>query len=205
MPGIAPYIVTLAASGSVGDRRKINARGTTVFIRRSTETLLVTARTGAVGDSDGVAYSIRMAASEKWFTAEEFDTIELQNTGAAATEVEILLGYGDFFRPVPDIVSVSIGVPSGRNVVSFFDVIDIDVGGAGRIILVAANLNRTQLIINALASNTDPIRVGTVACQINVGIQLSPGESLIWENTDEVYACSETVNDQAVSLIEHTI
>jgi hypothetical protein len=123
-------------------------------------------------------------------------------SGDNATEIEILIGVGDFVRPVPDIVNVAI-IAAGQQVTSFFDVIDIDVGGAGRIILVAENLDRTQLIITALAANTCPIRIGTVACAINVGIQLSPGETLLWESTAEVYACSETDTDQVVSLLEH--
>jgi hypothetical protein len=201
MPGIAPYIRTLAA----GQRTKIEARGTTIFVRRTTEELLVRARTTQVASGDGVEYQARMAASEKWFTAEEFDSVSIENTGAAATEVEILLGFGDFFRPVPDIVNVAIDVPASRDITTTVDKVNIDVGQAGLEILAAINLTRLRAVVTALATNTDPIRVGDTNVDTDRGTPLAPGESISIESTAEISACSESVADQAAAITEFIV
>ncbi len=202
MPGLASYKRVLAA----GEQTEINARGTTIFCRQTTEELSVTARSTQVGQGGGggVSYSVRMSESEKWFTAEEFDTIEIVNEGSASSTIEILIGYGDFFRPVPDIVNVSIGVPAGKVSATKADETNIDVGNAGKVSLAAANPNRTQLIITALATNGDPIRIGDSLVDSARGTPLAAGETMIWDSTAECFACSEATVDQAAAITEHT-
>lgn len=201
MPGIAPYIRTLAA----GARTKIEARGTTIFVRRTTEELLVRARTTQVASGTGVEYQARMAASEKWFTAEEFDSVIIENTGLAATEVEILLGFGDFFRPVPDIVNVAIDVPASRDIITIADKIDIDVGQAGKEQLAAINLTRLRAVVTADAGNAEIIRVGDTNVDTNRGVPLAAGESLSIESTAAIFACSIATVDQAAAITEFVI
>jgi hypothetical protein len=201
MPGIAPYIRTLAA----GARTKIEARGTTIFVRRTTEELLVRARTTQVASGTGVEYQARMAASEKWFTAEEFDSVSLENTGSAATEVEILLGFGDFFRPVPDIVNVAIDVPASRAIVTVVDKVNIDVGQAGKEQLAAINLTRLRAVVTADAGNAEIIRVGDTHVDTDRGVPLAAGESLSIESTAAIFACSIATIDQVAAITEFVV
>lgn len=205
MPGIAPYLRTLAA----GARTKIDARGTTVFVRRTTETLLVTARSSQVGSGEaggqGVSYTLRMAASEKWFTAEEFDSVTIQNTGAASTNIEILLGFGDFFRPVPDIVNVSIDVPASRQIPTTVDNAAFGVGNANLVEVLPINLNRIVAIITALAANDQIIRIGDSNVDTDQGTPLSAGETLAIASTAAISVCEEVAGTNAVAIREETI
>lgn len=201
MPGLAPYLRNLAADG----RTIINARGTTIFVRTTSEELKVTARSDQVGGADGVAYTIRMSASEKWFTAEEFDSVEIENQSSVnATDIEVLIGSGDFFRPVPDIVNVAIDVPAARVSTPIDDKVNIDVGQAGKEQLAAVNLNRIALIITALLTNAEEIRIGDTNVDLNSGTPLAAGESLSWQSTAACFACSIATVDQAAALLEHT-
>lgn len=203
MPGIAPYLRTLAA----GERTTIEARGTTIFVRATTEILEVRPRSTQVGQGEaggqGVEYFARMGASEKWFTAEEFDSVSLVNSGGASTAIEILLGFGDFFRPVPDIVNVAVSIPAARISTSFVDETNIDVGQAGKVSLFPVNLDRTMAIITALAGNSDTIRIGDTNVDTDQGTPLAPGETLAWESTAECFACSEATADMAAAKVEH--
>lgn len=200
MPGIAPYIRTLAA----GQRTKVEARGTTIFVRRTTEELIVEPRSTQVAGGGGVKYFARMAASEKWFTAQEFDSVTFTNTGAAATEIEVLLGFGDFFRPVPDIVNVAIDVPAARVSTPIADKVNIDVGQAGKEQLLPVDLTRITGVITALDTNTDIIRIGNTDVDTDTGTQLAAGQTIAWESTAACFACSEAVVDQGVALVVHT-
>ena len=199
MPGIAPYIRTLAA----GERTTINARGTTVFVRRTTETLLVQARSTQVGGDKGVAYTIRMAASEKWFTAEEFDSVEIENTGAAATEVEILLGYGDFFRPVPDIINVAVTSLASASVETTPDVINAGIGNANRVVILAANAARIAAVLTALDTNTAIARLGGSDVDTNEGTQLQAGETILWPSKAACEACVEAAGAGTIAVLKH--
>lgn len=198
MPGIAAYIRTLTA----GERTKIEARGSTIFVRRTTEELLVRARTTQVGSGTGVEYQARMAASEKWFTAEEFDSVSLENTGAAETEVEILIGFGDFFRPVPDIINVQVTSAESEAVTTEVDETDIDVGQAGKKELVPADPARVFAIITALSTNAEEIRIGDTNVDTNRGTPMAAGETIKWTSKAACFACSiATVNQGAAKSI----
>ena len=200
MPGIAPYIRTLAA----GKRTKINARGTTIFVRRTTETLLVKARSTQVGGGKGESYTIRMAASEKWFTALEFDTVEIENTSAVnATEVEVLLGYGDFFRPVPDIINVSVTSLASASIETTPDVTNAGIGNANKVTILAANDLRTSASLTALDTNTAIARLGGSDVDTDEGIQLQAGETLFWPSKAACEACVEAAGTGTIAVLEH--
>lgn len=201
MPGLAPYKAKIQA----GKRVTINARGTTVFMRKATGEVEVTVRSLAVGDADGSSYTLRMEQAEEWLHADTFDKIVLENKLAVENIVEMYLGFGRFIKPVPDIVNVSIGVPAGRVSTSFIDETKIDVGQAGKISIRPELLTRTQLVLTALVGNTNPIRIGDTDVDTNRGTPLAPGETMVWDSTAECFACSESVVDQGVAKLEHTI
>ena len=203
MPGIAPYIRTLASN----ERTTINARGTTVFVRQTTEILLVTARSTQVGQGEdggqGIAYTIRMFASEKWFTAEEFDSIEIENTGALPTQIEILLGFGDFFRPVPDIVNVQVTSEASATVDTTADVANAGIGNANRVTILPANPLRVAAILTALSTNTGVARIGGADVDIDEGTPLQAGETILWPSKAAIEACVEAAGTGTLAVLEH--
>jgi len=201
MPGLAPYKQTIP----VGENVKVRARGTTVFIKKTNVPLAVEVRSTQIGGKGGVSYKVTMNQAEKWFTAEEFDTVIIENLGTLPATIELYLGSGDFFMPVPDIINVAFSVSASRNIVTVVDKGNIDVGQAGKELIIAASLSRTRAILTALASNTDIIRLGDTNVDTNRGVPLQAGESIPIDSTDEVFACSEAVVDQKCAIYLETI
>ncbi len=201
MPGLAPYKRVLQA----GQRENIDARGTTIFLRLATGEISVTARSNAVGSKSGASYTLRMTEAERWFHAEEFDSIVIVDESGAANTIELYIGYGDFQKPVPDIVNVALTVPASRDVTTIADKINIDIGAAGKEQLAAINLDRTRAVITADAGNAEIIRVGDTNVDTDRGIPLAAGESLSFESTAAIFACSIATNDQIAAITEFTV
>lgn len=187
MPGLAPYIRTLA----IGQRTTIEATGTTVFLREATGEILVTLRSTATGERDGVAYTLRMTQAEKWFHAEQFDSVTIENTAGVANTIEFYIGFGDFEKPVPDIVNVQ--VTQGPNGVheTLVDDDTFGQGNANAVAILADDNTRIQAYITALAGNTDTLRVGDSDVDTDQGTPLAPGETVIFPSKKAIYVCSE--------------
>lgn len=201
MPGLAPYKRVLTAN----QRMTIVARGSTVFLRAATGEISVTVRSTAVAGKTGEAYTLRMTAAEKWFAAQEFDSVEIEDQSGAANTIELYIGSGDFEKPVPDIVNVALSIPASRTVLTQVDHTNIDIGTAGIQLIAAENLDRTTLVVTALSTNTDIIRVGDINVDTDRGTPLAAGESMAFDTTAAIYACSESVNDQGAAHTAMTV
>lgn len=201
MPGLSAYKQTIP----VGEQVTVRARGTTIFVAQTNVPLLVTARSTQVGGKDGVTYKVTMRQAEKWFTAEEFDTVIIENAGTLAATIEVYLGSGDFFKPVPDILNFSIDVPASDTFTTLVDETNIDVGQAGKVSLFPASLTRTIIYISALASNTDIIRIGDTNVDVDRGVPLSPGEVITFETSAQIFACSEATVNQAANASQLSV
>lgn len=203
MPGLAPYKRTLEA----GKRTTITARGTTIFVRATTEILEVRPRSTQVGAGDaggqGVEYFARMGASEKWFTAEEFDSVSLLNSGAAPTNIEILLGFGDFFRPVPDIINVAVTSLASASVETTPDVTNSGIGNGNKVTILAANPNRISAVLTALSTNTAVARIGGADVDTDEGTPLQAGETILWPSKAAAEACVEAAGNGDIAVLEH--
>ena len=198
MPGLAPYKRILTAS----QREEINVRGSTVFLRAATGPISVTLRSTQVGTKTGVAYTLRMEQAEKWFHAEEFDSVTIQDETGAANTIELYIGYGDFEKPVPDIVNVQVTSAESEIVTTEVDETNIDVGNAGEIELLPADPDRVFAIITALSTNVEEIRIGDDNVDTNRGTPLAAGESIKWTSKAACHACSiATVNQGAAKSI----
>lgn len=198
MPGLAPYKSVLA----VDERRAINLRGTTFFVRLATGEIRVTLRSQQVADGGGESYTLRMTEAEKWFHAQEFDEVILENTSGAQNTIEVYVGYGDFEKPVPDIVNVQVTLATTASAQTIADKINIDVGNVGAEQLLPANTNRVKAYITALSTNAEEIRVGDSNVSATRGTPLAPGESLIWEGGVAAFACSIATPDQRAAVTE---
>lgn len=207
MPGLSPYTRVLEAAPGPGNVQKITVRGSTIFLRRVMDFAQVldlpnSIRVTAEVKDSGETYTVRMAASEKMFTAREYWEITIENDGPDPLFVEFYFGEGDFFRPVPDIVNVSVVLSAASNIVTYPDETAVDIGNAGAVEILAALPNRHKAIITALEANTDNIRIGDSTVDTDQGIQLQPGFTLAIETKGAIWACSETANGQGVSLAE---
>lgn len=198
MPGLAAYKQTIP----IGERVTVRARGTTIFVAQTNEPLLIEARSTQVGGKDGVSYKVTMRQAEKWFTAEEFDTVIIENIGNNPAIIEVYLGSGDFFKPVPDILNFSISVPNSKTILPITDKTNIDVGNAGKESLFPLSIPRTLIIISALSTNAEEIRIGDTNVDVDKGIPLAPGETIALETRAAIFACSIATADQGAAVTE---
>ncbi len=198
MPGLSPHKRILTAN----QRQSIIARGTTVFLRKATGELSVTLRSNAVGTKTGASYTLRMEQAEKWFHAEEFDEVVVVDKSGASNTIELYLGYGDFEKPVPDIVNVQVTSAESEAVSTEVDETNIDVGQAGKVELVPADSARIFAIITALSSNVEEIRIGDTNVTETRGTPLAAGDTVKWTSKAACFACSiATVNQGAAKSI----
>lgn len=195
MPGLAPYKRTL----SIGQRTVINARGTTLFLREATGEITVTARSQQVGEGTGESYTLRMTQAEKWFHADTFDEVVIENTSGVANTIEMYLGSGDFEKPVPDIVNVQVTSAESEIVETEVDETNIDVGQAGKVELLPADSARVFAIITALSTNAEEIRIGDTNVDTNRGTPLAAGETIKWTSKAACFACSIATIDQGAA------
>jgi hypothetical protein len=195
MPGLAPYARILAAN----ERQSINVRGTTVFLRLASGTVAVTVRSNQVGTKSGASYTLRMDQAEKWFHAEEFDEIVLEDVSGAQNTVEFYIGYGDFEKPVPDIVNVQVTSAESEVVTTEVDETNIDVGNAGQVQLLPADADRVFAIITALSGNAEEIRIGDTNIDTDRGTPLDPGDTIKWTSKAACFACSIATVDQGAA------
>lgn len=198
MPGLAPYTRTLA----IGQRTVINARGTTLFLRQATGEIRVTARSNQTGDGGGESYTLRMTAAEKWFHADTFDEVEIENTAGVANTIELYLGSGDFEKPVPDIVNVQVSSSNNNVATTAVDETNIDVGNAGAVQLLAQDNTRVQAWITALAGNAEEIRIGDANVDTDQGTPLQPGDTILWSSKGPCFACSIATANQGAAVTE---
>lgn len=198
MPGLAPYKRILA----IGQRETINARGTTIFLRESSGEITVTARSNAVGTKTGASYTLRVNQAEEWLHAEEFDSLEIENTSGVENTIELYVGFGRFIKPVPDIVNVQVTSAESEIVETEVDETNIDIGQAGKVELVPADSARVFAIITALSTNAEEIRIGDTNVDTNRGTPLAAGETIKWTSKAACFACSiATVNQGAAKSI----
>jgi hypothetical protein len=176
MAGLHSYVRTILP----GRRSPIGARGTTIVLREATGNVNVIARSNKVGSQSGEAYNLVLRRGEKWFTATEFDAVEVENPSASETlEVELLIGYGDYVVPAP-VLGVSDFVDGHT---------PIDLAPTATTLLAAENLRRWRVIIQADEDNTHNIIIAgtdTDAAGGN-GLILVPGASMTFETRGEIW------------------
>ena len=201
MPGLSPYQRTLQPNQKVD----INVRGTTIFLRSATGEIQVRARSTNVGDRSGESYALNMLAAEEWNHAQEFDSLEVTDVSGANNTIELYIGYGRYRKPVPDIVNVSPTVPASDNISSPVAVDPVDAGGGAPTQLVAANLNRISVTLQADKANDQNVRIGDSNASITRGIQLAAGEAITINSTAAVYGIEEAVGVNLINIIEETV
>lgn len=201
MPGFGPKVITLAANGSTGDRKVIDARGTTVFMAETTEIIEVTLRSAQIGQGrGGESYTLQMFTADQWLSADEFDSLEFYNLGDAEVTITVYIGYGQFYRPVPDVVNVQVTSKPTATVVTAADETAINVGAAGKVALLAQDDNRVQAYITALSTNSDIIRIGDSNVDSDQGTPLQAGETMVWSSKAACYACAEATAGQSAAV-----
>ena len=112
--------------------------------------------------------------------------------------------YGDFFRPVPDIVNVQVSSDDNNVATTAVDETNIDIGNAGAVQLLAQDNTRVQAWITALAGNAEEIRIGDANVDTDQGTPLQPGDTILWSSKGPCFACSIATNNQGAAVTTFT-
>lgn len=207
MAGLYPYKRTL----QIAQRQVITVRGTTVFLRKADGEIKVTTRSMQVQEGMGEHYTLTMEPSEKQFTASEFDSIVIENISGAVNNIELYAGYGDYFRPVPDIVTVSVDAPMEVNVVSsnpspapsasIDSLPDVAVQGVA-VQILPVNAGRVRAFVSAPAANVNTLRIGDAGVTAANGTPLVPGETIPYDTIAALFAIGVAASADVVALSE---
>lgn len=197
-------IKTSTGSIAAGARFPIAARGSFLYLRSSTDELVVEASLVDLGQKTGQTTKVRMSSGDKIRPAQEFDQVSLYNDSATTVTFELVTGDGDYDRPTPDTVNVQVSSSNNNAATTNVDETNIDVGSAGAALLLAQNNQRVNAWITALATNGEEIRIGDANVDTDRGTPLQPGDTILWSSKGACYACSIATVDQGASVTEFT-
>lgn len=190
--GLHTYKITVAANGT--QRRSI--RGNFIFVKSASFAIEVEIAENQVGGKSGERYSNAMRQGEKWHSDGEFDQIFVNNLQSSEMTVELIVGFGEYAREVPERVSTA----------------DVNLTTLGTIAaantpqqLVAERTFRKRLFVQARIGNTSTIRVAESAAQITAGayIELIQGAGALFESKSAIFIQSATMGDIAVAVEEY--
>lgn len=203
MSGLAKYRVTIGA----GLFKKFDARGDFCYVRKVADAndvenqgeVEVTLQSVETGDKSGGRFKLDLRQDEKWYSATEFDKVELKNNSAVDIIVTLFLGYGDFAKPVPDIINVAVTTnPQG----SLRSAADVDTNAAAAVAVLPAAADRSCAIITALAANDQILRVGDSLVTAARGTPLQAGETIAIRSKGAIYAIEEVAGTCKVAVLE---
>ena len=197
---VKEFTATIAA----GARTKLPGRGSFLFMKTTTGAVSVSMIENELGGASGKETRVTMQNSDKIRSAPgaEFDEIVLHNESASSVTLTIIYGDGDYDRPVPDTVNVSVSLPNAAAVTTVTDKTNIDVANAGKELLLAANENRINAWITALDTNAEAIRIGDDNVAIDRGTPLAAGDTILWSSKSACYACSIATVNQGAAVTE---
>ena len=201
MSAIRTHTGTLAS----GARISIAARGSFIYLRDANGKLTVSAQLVNLGQKTGQTTKVIMSSADKISPDKEFDNVVLYNHTAASVTYELVTGDGDYDRPLPDVVNVSVSLPNAASVTTVTDKTNIDVANAGKELLLAANENRINAWITALDTNAEVIRIGDDNVAIDRGTPLAPGDTILWSSKAACYACSIATVNQGAAVTEFAV
>lgn len=171
MAGLASYKRVIKD----GDHSLIGARGMVVVLRNCQAAINLSTIQNETAGKSGEKYTLTLRKGEKWFAAQEFDGVDLENpTGQGDQTVEVLIGYGDYQEPPPN-VAVSDAIDGLPNV----EVLDANT------LIAGDNPRRSRLFVKADVNNAKGVLINDNQGD-NSGMLLDPGESITIQSRGEV-------------------
>lgn len=190
MAGLASYKRLVAA----GDHSVLSARGILVVLRNSQGAIRITTIQNQLSDKSGTRYSLILRRGEKWTAHQEFDGLDISNDSDKDQLVELLVGYGDYVEPPPDIATADF----------FQGLVPSDCTHEGNLI-AAVNEKRKRITLKAKVENIFTVYIaGTQAdAQAGNGLPLGPGDTYTGEARGELWGgCVESGGDGIIFAIE---
>ena len=126
---------------------------------------------------------------------ERFEQIRVTNNGAATVAAVLTVGFGE----VDDSsVSGALSVSKSSGVRT---TADQSIAAAGSY-TVAADTSRREVLVQALAANTDALRVGDASTSAGQGLELQPGQTATLETSGAVVIYNPSAAAQSVAVLE---
>ena len=189
--GLKAYRITVPANGV--QTRAI--RGAFIFMKSASFAVEIGVEEKQVGTRGGEAYFIAMRQGEKWFTESEFDTLHVRNLQAAEMTVEIIVGFGEYAREVPERISTADENVSTAHALAAANTPEL---------LVDERTFRKRVTLQARLANVSVCRVAESAAAIAAGnyLELVQGSGVTWESKTAVYVQSATIGDIVTAVEE---
>lgn len=172
--GLQTYTVRLPAG--VGKRKNVNARGVFMYLKETSFPVKIGLRQQEIGSKSGLIFEQNVRKGEKWYSALEFDRVELENTSAEENDIQIVLGYGDYARELPERVSAADFVRWTR--------VQIAATGVTQALIAAEGFRKRMVIQNRVASAGAGVNIANTDAELAAGNgeELIPGQSTVHEH-----------------------
>lgn len=190
--GLATYRVTLPASGT----KSRSIRGDFIFIKSASFAVEIELAENQTGGKSGESYKNSMRQGEKWFTAAEFDQIRFRNLQTAEMTIEVVAGFGEYAREVPERISTADENVTTRVTIAAANTPEI---------LVAERTFRKRVTVQARLANTSVCRIAESAAKLAAGdyIELAQGSGIVHESKSALWIQSATIGDIVVAVEEN--
>lgn len=190
--GLATYRITLPAEGT----KSRSIRGDFIFIKSASFAVEVELAENQTGGKSGESYKNSMRQGEKWFTAAEFDQIRFRNLQTAEMTIEVVAGFGEYAREVPERISTA-----DVNLTTAVNIAAINTPE----ILVAERTFRKRVTVQARLANTSNVYVAESAAQLAAGasVELAPGGGVTFESKSALWVQSATAGDDVIAVEEY--
>lgn len=129
-----------------------------------------------------------------------FKHLYLRHDDAATQAVVIAVGQGTQKSSSRIGGSIVLGAEIDVSKASSFETI-VDVGVPSALLTLAfpADITRRSIMITALDTNTETVRIGDFSTGATRGTPLRPGETITLETTDNIYAYQSSVDLQTLA------
>lgn len=156
-----------------------------------------------IGLDDGVRFDFFAGAELLLPDSDpDFQQVDLINDTGAAIDVSLAMGFGEFrdrrfsFSGVLDVSAVQV------KAATLPDTADVSLVATATTIIKAINLNRREIIIANLPTNTQTMRIGASTAGAARGIPLQPGQSITLAATAAVYGYNPGGSAESVAVVE---
>lgn len=128
----------------------------------------------------------------------QFNQVRIENLGVQAEDVRFAYGVGQFddqgllIDRAPNFNTFGLAAP-GRSIAAL----------SYQVLWLGGQTDRRAAIISAYSGNSGPVYIGHSNAFVE-GIELLPGEKLVLNTTDDIYARNDTAVTQYVNRAELT-
>lgn len=190
--GLATYRITLPADGT----KSRSIRGNFIFVKTASFAVEIELAENQTGGKSGESYKNSMRQGEKWFTESEFDQIRVRNLQSIEITIELIVGFGEYAREVPERISTA-----DENLTTSATIAAANTPQQ----LVAERSFRKRVTVQARLANTSVCRIAESAAKLAAGdyIELAQGSGIVHESKTELWVQSATIGDIIVAVEEY--